>query len=66
MLNSHELNQNIKPKAKGCNRSIVLDCELKFKYDIEVSLCLGTQCCLCLQNLEIHKVPPSPILLKSI
>ena len=40
---SHELNQNNKPKAKACNWSIVLEGELKFKYDIEVGLCLGTQ-----------------------
>ena len=47
MLNSHELNQNNKPKAKACNLSIVLDYEMKLKYDIEVCLCLGTQCSLC-------------------
>ena len=42
MLNSNELNQNNKPKAKAYNWSIVLDCEMKFKYDLDVSLCLGT------------------------
>ena len=27
--------------------SIVLDCEMKFKYDIEINLCLGAQSSLC-------------------
>ena len=56
MLNLHEMNQNNKPKAKVCNWNIVLNYEMKFKYDIEVSLCFSTQCSLCLQNLQFHKV----------
>jgi hypothetical protein len=56
MLNLHEMNQNNKPKAKVCNLNIVVNSEIKFKYDIEVSLCFSTQCSLCLQNLQFHKV----------
>jgi hypothetical protein len=48
MLKLHELNQNNKPEAKACNSSIVLHCEMKFKYNIEVNKCLGTKCSLCL------------------
>ena len=35
-----------KSKANACNWSIVLDCEMKCKHEIKVSLCLGTQCSL--------------------
>jgi hypothetical protein len=56
MLNLHEMNQNNKPKAKVWNLNIVVNSEMKFKYDIEVSLCFSTQCSLCLQNLQFHKV----------
>ena len=38
MLNSPELNQNNKLKAKACNWSVVFD-EMQFKYDGEASLC---------------------------
>ena len=50
------MNQNNKPKAKVCNWNIVLNYDMKFKYDVEVSLCFSTQCSLCLQNLHFHKV----------
>ena len=66
MLNSHELNQNNKPKAKACNWSIVLHYEMKFKYDIELNLCLGTQCSLWLQKLKVQKVSPIPIIPESV
>ena len=33
MLYSHDLNQNNKPKAKACICSIVLDYEMKSRYD---------------------------------
>ena len=52
MLNSHEPNQNNKSKAKACHWSIVLDTEMKFKFDIlEVNLCLGTTNCNCFHVL---------------
>ena len=38
MLNSHELNQNNKRKAKACNSSILLDCELKSNKETKFSL----------------------------
>ena len=59
MLTSHELNQNNKPKAKGCNWSIVLDYEMKFKHDIEVSMCLGTWCSLCSSHPACEVIHPS-------
>ena len=50
---------NNKIKATACNWNIVLHCEIKFKYGIEVNLCFGTQCTLCSSRPTCKILHPS-------
>ena len=59
LWSSHEQNRNNKPKAKACNWSIILYYNMKFKYDIEVTLCLGTWCSLCSSQPSCKVIHPS-------